>query len=443
MRLLNRSIPYFFMLLFCSITQAQSNFEFITTKKKDKIHFELINNLVIVPVEVNGAELSFLLDTGVRETVLFNVSKVDSITLKNTRLLKIKGINDEEIKALKSEGNKLKIGNLICDNHMIFVALNQSKHLSSYLGKEIHGILGYHFFKDFVVELQYQSQVIRIYPEATYKRRWNSYERLPLTLRKGKPFVKAIVNGRMVNLLLDTGMSDSLWMFDVDMNSIQDFGYYEDFLGMTISGEITGKRSKVKSLNFVGETFKDVKIAYPYKEQLPKELLAQKDRAGSIGSELLKRFNLVLDYSNKKMYLKPNKWINEPFYYNKTGIVLRQDGKAVEENKSNPILNSLRENNFVSFVDMSYLLSPEFVIDHIRKNSPADIVGLKKDDKLLEVNGTRTFRYKLKAINALFFDEENKRLELKVERKGKEIIKVIYLKSPLVNAFGANQDRSN
>ncbi|WP_377716629.1 aspartyl protease family protein [Pseudofulvibacter geojedonensis] len=416
----------------CSKATAQSNFDFPVEKKKAKIHFELINNLMIVPVEVNGAQLSFLLDTGVRETVLFNVKKVDSITLLNTRLLKIKGINDEEIQALKSEGNTLKVGGLVCDNHMVYVALNQNEHLSSYLGKEIHGILGYHFFKNFVVEVLYQSQLIRVFPEETYKRRWNSFEKVSLDIIKGKPFVNAKVNNRKVNLLLDTGMSDSLWMFDVDVNSLQNFGYYEDFLGMTISGEITGKRSKIEMLDFVGQVFKDVKIAYPYKEQLPPELLEQKNRAGSIGSELLKRFTIVLDYNNEKMYLKPNKWIDEPFYYNKTGIILRQDGEAVEANKNNPLLKSLEQNNFISYVDLSYLLSPEFVIDHVRKNSPADLVGLQKDDKLIEVNGTKTFRYKLKAINSLFFDEENKRLELKVERKGKKLIKIIYLKSPLI-----------
>lgn len=425
-------ISFLWMFLYGNVIKAQSNFEFHAKNGKEKIHFEMINNLVIVPVRVNGVELLFLLDTGVRETVLFNVKKVDSITLMNTRLLKIKGINDEEIHAIKSAGNTLKMGELVCNNHTVYVALNQNEHLSSYLGKEIHGILGYHFFKNFVVEILYHSELLRVYPRETYKRRWKSFEALPLSIRKGKPYVKVKVNSRKVNLLLDTGMSDSLWMFDVDVNSIQNFGYYEDFLGMTISGEITGKRSKVKTLDFVGKTFKDVKIAYPYKEQLPRELLAQKDRAGSIGSELLKRFTMVLDYGNERMYLKPNKWIDEPFYYNKTGIVLRQDGEAVKANMNNSILKSLEKSNFVSYIDLSYLLSPEFVVDHVRKNSPADLAGLQKDDRLLEVNGTKTFRYKLKAINALFFDEENKRLELKVERQGKKLTKVIYLKSPLI-----------
>jgi len=433
-----RTVYCYIVFFFSWFSLAQSNFEFDTVKEKSKIQFELINNLVVIPVEINGVELSFLLDTGVKETLLFNLTKVDSIELKNTKLLTIKGINDEEIKALKSKGNLLRINNLVSKDHVVYVALNQQEQLSSYLGKEIHGILGYHFFKDFVIEMYYQSQIIKVFPRNTFKNRWRSFEEVPVSFYKGKPFVNIKMNGKNELMLLDTGMSDSVWKLDVDVNSLQDYGYYEDFLGMSISGEVTGKRSKIKEIELIDTNFKDVKIAYPDRELLPKELLAHKERSGSIGGELIKRFNLVLDYYNKKAYLKPNKWINEPFYYNKTGIVLRQDTDAVELNNSNPLLKNLKESNFISFIDLTHLLSPEFIIDHVRKNSPADLVGLQEGDKLLEVNGTKTFRYKLKAINALFYDKDNKRLELKVERKGQKLNKVLYLKSPLIKNALAN-----
>ena len=420
------------------LSLAQSKFMFESGKEKSKIRFELINNLVIIPVEINNVQLSFLLDTGVRETLLFNLTKIDSIELKNTKLLTIKGINDEEIKALKSEGNVLEVNDLISENHSVYVALNQQEQLSSYLGKEIHGILGYHFFKDFVVEMYYQNQVMKVFPKDTYKARWNRFEELPLSFYKGKPFVDILVNGNKEKMLLDTGMSDSVWKLDLDMNSLQDYGHYEDFLGMSISGEVRGKRSKIKELTIVNNQFADVKVAYPDRNLLPKELLAHKERSGSIGGELLKRFNIVLDYENEVMYLKPNRWINEPFYYNKTGIVLRQDAEAANLNRSNPLMKSLRESNFISFIDLSHILSPEFIIDHVRKDSPADLVGLKKGDLLMEVNGTKTFRYKLKAINALFYDKDDKRLELTVKRNGKEMKKVLFLKSPLIKNALAN-----
>ena len=34
-----------------------------------------------------------------------------------------------------------------------------------------------------------------------------------------------------------------------------------------------------------------------------------KDRNGSLGGDILKRFNLFFDYANKKLYLKKNRFI--------------------------------------------------------------------------------------------------------------------------------------
>ena len=73
--------------LFLSIfVNAQNSFELINTKKA-VIPFQLINNLIFIPINVNGAELTFLLDTGVSETILFS--------LENKEL---KLINVEKIK---------------------------------------------------------------------------------------------------------------------------------------------------------------------------------------------------------------------------------------------------------------------------------------------------------------------------------------------------------
>ena len=131
---------------------AQSTFEFVSKKKTAKIPFKLVSNLIVIPVKVNGTELSFLLDTGVKETILFNVSKVDSIALNSAEVFSIKGANDVEVSALKSKNNIFEVENIKSSDQVVYVAFNQESNLSAYLGEEIHGILGYHFFKDFVVE---------------------------------------------------------------------------------------------------------------------------------------------------------------------------------------------------------------------------------------------------------------------------------------------------
>jgi hypothetical protein len=49
---------------------------------KVKIPFQLINNLVFIPINVNGVELTFLLDSGVKETILFSLEEKMKLALK-------------------------------------------------------------------------------------------------------------------------------------------------------------------------------------------------------------------------------------------------------------------------------------------------------------------------------------------------------------------------
>lgn len=429
---LKTHILFFVTLLLFSSLFGQSTFEFSGKKKKARVPFDLVSNLIIIPVKVNGVELSFLLDTGVKETILFNVSKVDSLTLNTAEVYSVKGANDIEVSAIKSRMNTLEVEGIKSENQIIYVAFNQGSNLSSYLGKEIHGILGYHFFKDFVVEFAYDHEFIKVYKKGVFKNKWKRYKKIELDIKNGKPYVEAKLGDEIIeNFLLDTGMSDGLWVFKEDTVSTNMFGYYDDYLGMTVSGEILGKRSKVKELGFVGEVFNGVKISYPHMDLLPDELKNFSERAGSIGGDLLKRFTIVFDYTNSKMYMKPNKQINDPFYYNKSGIVLRQDGEALQKNKNNQLVKSLKQANFISFVDLSYLLSPEFIIDYVRDGSPAAMAGILKDDIILEVNGSKTHKYSLKSINALFYDKDNKRIKIKLQRNGLVLEKTFLLKSPL------------
>ena len=79
----------FFTIFFCS--NAQNGFHFQEkNKRKQRVSFKLINNLIVIPVAINGQNLSFILDTGVNKTIIFNLSKNDSIDLLNTKKNNVK-----------------------------------------------------------------------------------------------------------------------------------------------------------------------------------------------------------------------------------------------------------------------------------------------------------------------------------------------------------------
>ena len=85
------------LLFFFSVNGfSQQGLTLPANLKKDKIPFDLVNNLVIIPVEVNGAQLSFLLDSGVNTTILFGITEVDSLRVNNAKPIKVRGLGDGE-----------------------------------------------------------------------------------------------------------------------------------------------------------------------------------------------------------------------------------------------------------------------------------------------------------------------------------------------------------
>ncbi len=62
---------------------------------KDKIGFKLINNLIVIPVEINGVELSFLLDTGVTKPIIFNFLNIaEDLQINQTDKIYIRGLGE-------------------------------------------------------------------------------------------------------------------------------------------------------------------------------------------------------------------------------------------------------------------------------------------------------------------------------------------------------------
>ena len=67
-------------------------------KKVDSVSFTLINNLVVIPVELNGVTLSFLLDIEVSETVLFGLNERDLLEIKNVQKITTRSLENLDSK---------------------------------------------------------------------------------------------------------------------------------------------------------------------------------------------------------------------------------------------------------------------------------------------------------------------------------------------------------
>ena len=444
MKPLFRYIILFFLSLNSVSLIAQDTF-FLKNKVSKKIPFEFVSNLIVIPVEINGVSLSFVLDTGVSKPILFNLTDRDSLGLKNTKAFYLHGLGgDGKIEALKSSSNRLKVGDAFITNQDLYVVFDSSIDFTPRLGVLIHGIIGYDIFKDFVVEINYTSKYIRLYRpddfEAKTSKKWRT---LPIDIVNNKPYVKANVvitdEEKQVKLLIDTGSSDALWLFENKEKGIlpsEDL-FFVDYLGKGLSGSVYGKRSKVKRFKFSDFNISDANVAYPDSTSIDASKVF-KERNGSLGGHILKRFNLFFDYKNQKLYLRKNSYFKEPFTYNNSGIVLEHNGTMfVKERINVPLPGTHRNNKTLATVkiDLSIrhrmILKPLYQIVELRESSNAYASGLRIGDILIEVNTKKAYDLKLSEINEIFHGKTGKTVRLRIERQGNSM----YFKFKLDNAF--------
>lgn len=399
---------------------------------------------MIIPVEVNGDKLSFLLDTGVNTTILFGISEADSLRVKNARPLTVKGLGTGDgVVALESKNNEFKIGEAVDSKHTIYVVFEESLNFSARMGIAIHGIIGYDFFKNFVVKTDYVSKRLTFYNPDTYKpKKCYECEEFDLSFYNNKPYINIRMSSfsarsEEITLLLDSGSSDALWLFN-EHNSLVDESkkYFEDFLGLGFSGNIFGKRSKLNEIWLGDFNLKDVKVAFP-DESATEGITFFAERDGSIGGDILKRFTMILDYRGKTMILKKNSKFSDPFYYNMAGLTIEHDGLEVitelTTHSNFNFNNTSDEGNGTAsqaITDVSVFteiaLVPRYVVVDVRKDSPSYLAGVRAGDELVSINGSPAYKTKLFDLNALFSSKVGKPIRLKIKRN-ERLIKVKFI----------------
>lgn len=405
---------------------CQGTFDIDKDRRSVRIKFRLVNNLILVPVELNGVELTFLLDTGVNTTVLLNIEGEDSLELKNTQKINLRGLGGEEmIEAYRADGNRLKIGRITSEDLTLFLINDPNMNFSPRLGVPVHGIIGYDFFKDFVVSVNYARKFVKVYDPERFRKKLRKYDEVYLRFYQNKPYLEALVDitGKEVPalLLIDNGLGDALWLFNESAEIQVPPKYFEDLLGLGLLGDVTGKRSRINSITLGEHTLENVTAAFPDSVSVQGMRLFEA-RNGSVGGELLRRFHMILDYQNHLLYLRKNKYFDDPFNYDMSGITLEHSGFVIVEtfvNVLEPLEKSGQDEEVIrdpGRTQKAFELQPSFQIVNIRKDSPAAQAGLQVGDIIVSVNGRDAHKYDLDDLTALFASEDGKRIRIVVNR---------------------------
>ena len=436
----------FFLLLSFTVLRAQQGFHLVAgSGDKAVVPFRLVNNMIVVDGQLNGRELTFLVDTGIKKTILFNVGVSDSLLLKNVEDLQLRGLGEGDVlSAVRSSGNLFRCKNIVNPSLSLFMIKDNLFDLSAKMGIDVHGIIGGDLFEDFVVRINYSSQKLVLHdPDEFNYPKCNSCESFPLDFYGGKPFIDVYVTNHAgtehkVKLLIDSGAGDSLWLFPYsDPNIFIPERNFDDYLGKGLSGDIFGKRAKLDEMRIGSFFIYDANVSYPDSTSMV-TMHTNKERNGTLGAGILKRFHVIMDYPGRKITLKKNsKYFNEPFLYNKSGIEIMYGGEMLVQEKRarfNPVdPQSGQSGQSITDIIYSYGLTykPSYKISVIRNGSPAHLAGLRVGDIILEVNGKAAYSMKMEEVNHIFSQKADKRIRLLVDRKGQHLNYEFLLKSML------------
>lgn len=432
---------YFWAFFLSILAGAQGSFKVHHTKKA-VIPFKLIGNLIFIPINVNGAELTFLLDTGLAETSVFSLQNGE-LKLASLEKIKFSGLGgNTSIDGFRSDHNTGKAGkNYVNDSMTLFIIVDQDFNISSHVGIPVNGIVGYHFFKYHPVVIDYISKKITVYnDDSLFRKKVKKYETFNISIEKNKPYLYADVEitdeKQDSKLLVDLGNSDAIWLFPAVISGfIYKQPYINDFLGRGFNGDVYGKRSRIRNFSLGPFTFKKPIAAMP-DEYSVQHVNRAKDRKGSVGGEIMKRFTVAFDYAGQKIYLKKNRYFDDPFHFNMSGLDFRQDGMEWTKDLVNlPATTKESPNGGIEVMNNSlpyhFVLKPVFSIAGVRKDSPGARAGLLKDDRLISINGKKTADMSLQRITEIMKSAEGKTIEVLIERKNKRMTLSFTLEDPI------------
>jgi hypothetical protein len=402
------------VLFFISTTSSSQVTELSQVEQSKEVHFsnprqrslrlpfKSINNLIIIPIQINGSDtLNFILDTGINTSIICELSTGENLNLNYAREIQLQGLGTgTSLGAMHAFGNEINVSGIKGINQDYFVLLENIFQLSGKLGYKIHGILSYNVFNSFITQINYKDEEIIFYnPEYfRYKRNTKNYVSLPLIIHDNKPYMcikLKLADGTIIPLkvLLDTGASNSLWLFK---STLRDFeipaGAKKSFLGSGLSGDVYGYLSRFDMISIDRFELKDILVSFPDSTSVEYAIGSDR-RNGSLGAEVLRRFNVIIDYPNELITLSKNNKYKEPFSYNRCGIEILCPSPGINI----------------------------YQVAQVNTNSSAERAGIRKYDLIISINDTDAGDLSLNEIYKLFQGKAGKKIKIIVDRSGQRI----------------------
>lgn len=369
-----------------------------TAKAPVTIPFELVNRHVVLKGKVNGKPLTFVLDTGDQVAIL-DLDLAKQMNLELSGEVRVGGAG-----AATSTGAFVKNASFTLDglagfSQPVKMALPLGRILSPRAGRAFEGIIGEEFIKQFVVEIDYVAQVLKLHDKERFVYNGPG-ESIPIQLVHGHPHLEAEVTpvgsaaplkgkfvfdiGAALTLALHSPYVAANNLLGPQAKTIRSLG------GAGAGGETTGQIGRVSELKIGNYTIKSPVTLFSEDKA---GALANERLAGNIGARVASKFRLFLDYGRKRIIFEPNSTFAAPYDHAQSGMSVIAEGDDYRV----------------------------FRIRAVLENSPASEAGLQKGDIITTVNGQSAVDLTLSKLNELF--ERPVPYQLTI-RRGEQILKL-------------------
>ena len=386
------------VLLSSTALNAQNfGFQMVSHKKKVKVAFTEYNNLIIIPMKVNGLPMNFVLDTGVRYTILVQKVYSDILNLKYSREIKLIGADrNYEMRAFVCDNVSLSVdmGDIYNSKESIVVLEEDYLQFEEFFGADVQGIIGYDIFKKFIVKIDYDTKIV------TFQRRENfkpprKYKEFGMNVEFTKAYINTIVKQQNKDtlhckLLIDSGASFPLLLdLEADERIVSPPKRIEGDMGRGLSGTMAGTISRVEQISVGDFEFNRVVTFYQTDERF-NDVVKLTGRHGILGGDVLSRFKVILDFTGERMWLKPGASFKKTFKYNMSGIVLKDEAPDW----------------------------PIFKVVKVIKDSPAYEAGLQEGDFITKVNSLSGELLTIHRVREIFKSKAGRKIKLTYMRNG-------------------------
>jgi hypothetical protein len=260
--------------------------------------------------------------------------------------------------------------------------------LSAVYGEKIDGIIGYSFFTRYIVSINYDSLKVYVYSRGNFRYPKGGYLLRPLI--PNLPVITAetddarAINGRYY---FDTGAGlCALFSSDfvADSNLMDSRKKYYMTQAQGLGGKATMRLTTLNEVKLGPYHFRHVP-SYVFDDIY--NVTSYPNLGGLIGNDILRRFNVILNYDRHCIYLVPNSHYHDQFDYSYTGLSIYWENGVI-------------------------------VIGDIMPGSPAEKAGLHADDILIAIN--TNFSNNIQSYKAML-QSPGEKLKL-IVRRDKELI---------------------